>query len=118
VTGPDFEVHVAHGGIESARIGIRNGVVRRYCPFGRWTIGLLWPAVALVCAARPSPREEKHISEIFLISGSVVAEHKDRTLGAVADDAHARPDIDGPGNAVFALRHKEDAFPMRGFNGV
>src|ERR1035441_8878361 len=46
----------------------------------------------------------------LLEAGGLVGEDEDGTFFAITDEAHAGPDVDGPGDAVAALRNKEDAF--------
>ena len=40
---------------------------------------------------------------------SLRAKHEDRTFGAKADEANARPEMDGAGDAIAARRYQDDA---------
>ncbi len=55
------------------------------------------------------PREIDHIVHARLKARCVVAEDKLRTVCAVADDSHARPDIERLGDAVFSFRDKKNS---------
>ena len=60
-------------------------------------------------AAGARAGEHHHHADILLKAGRIGREHEDGTRGAIADDAHPRPDIDGARQPVAAGRDKDDA---------
>src|ERR1700722_6054652 len=118
VAGADLEVDVADGGVKGAWIGVRHVVSGRYdsprCR-GRMVKG---SRRACACWAGTRAGEEEHISYAVLVARGVFAEHKDGPLGAIANETHARPEVDRAADTVAALGNEDDAFAFCGLQLV
>ena len=113
----EVEVDVAHGGVEGAGVGIDDSV-RGRDRAGNGRPRCIGQVPVPVTAARTSAGEEEHVADVVLITGCVVGKEKLRARCAVADDAHAGPDVDGAGDAVLPCRDEEDAFAVFLFDFV
>ena len=83
----DFDVNIADGGIERAGVSIRRRSI----------------------AVRARAGEENHVGGTLLKTRRVGGEDEGGALGAIADQADARPDVNCLGEAIAAGGDEEDA---------
>ena len=101
----NFEVDVAHRGVEGSGIGVRNVGCRgddslleagTYTAPGR--IG-----------AGAATGEEDHVADSLLVAWRVFAEDDDGAVLAISDDADSGPDDEGFADAVAAFGKEDDS---------
>ena len=107
IIAADLEIDIAHRGIEGAVARIDDLPIRRHS--SRWRLRhAVIPARGRDAIQSPS-HEEKHATDSLLKPWGPVRQHEYRTFRAIADQPHARPDIDGSRDAKASLRNKEDS---------
>jgi hypothetical protein len=104
----DFEVDVAHRRVKRTGVGVGNVVVRRNGT-GRWKCDGAASARALV--AREAG-EHDHDAHALLETWRIRRKQEDGTGSTVADEADARPDVDGAHERVAAGGDEDDAFAL------
>src|ERR1039458_6112675 len=112
IIGAEFEIDIAHGGVKGAGAGIGEGRIGGNGTGGRRRKAKCTSRECRAGGAAVGPHagEKEHAPDALLEPRGLVGKDEDGTLFAIADEAHAGPDVDGPGDAVAALRDKEDAF--------
>ena len=104
----DFEIDVAHRRIERAGIGVGDVVVGRHGARRRKAERAYAGAVTPGAGTRAG--EHHHDAHALLKARRVVRQHEDGARCAIAEDSHARPDIDGAREPVTARGDEHDAF--------
>src|SRR5579872_1491137 len=118
ITLSKIEIEIAHCRVERSRIGVGNGVVRWHGPRRRRLIGTDWRVKLCMSAVEASTGKQKHVAKVILIAGSVVGQHEDRPMSAVADDAHPWPDVNSARDSIAAFGNEDDALNIFCFGRI
>ena len=107
----DLEIDVAHCRIERVFVCVGHIVVRRHAAWGRKrdaAAGAKYGGWTCAC-------KHDHVAHPSLKTGSVVAKQEDWARVAIADETHARPEIDGAREPVAARVHKHNSLANAAF---
>ncbi len=109
----NLEIDIAHRGIKRAGIGVwdvanrGHGTRRRR---HRMIVAEKCSYASRAGSSGPGTCKEDHVSDSLLESWSVIRQDKDGTVRSIADNSNSGPDENGAGDAIAALRNKDDPF--------